>query len=235
MSAIASNLQAVRQRIANAEKAAGRRAGGVRLVAVSKSFSAQAILTAAAAGQRDFGENYVQEALEKIARVKATLAGQGIGALPQWHMIGPIQSNKTQAIAEHFDWVHSIDRLKVAQRLSAQRPDGLAPLQVCLQVNVSAESTKSGVAPEQLSPLAHAVAGLPRLCLRGLMAIPEPDAAPGQPGFALLARLRDELRADGVDCDDLSIGMSADFEAAIAAGATLIRVGTAIFGERHAD
>jgi len=238
MSAITSNLQAVRDRIDSAQKAAGRPVGEVRLVAVSKSFDAEAVLCAMAAGQRDFGENYVQEALQKMAQVKAALSAAGTPFdAPQWHLIGPIQSNKTRAIAEHFDWVHTIDRVKIAQRLSEQRPVNLAPLQVCLQVNVSGEPTKSGVAPEQLASLADAVVGLPRLSLRGLMAIParaSGAATSDRTGFAALRTLCQQLREKGVYCHDLSMGMSADFEAAIMAGATLVRVGTAIFGERDA-
>jgi pyridoxal phosphate enzyme (YggS family) len=188
----------------------------VRLLAVSKSFPAAAIIEAAAAGQRAFGENYLQEAARKIDEVRA--------AAPQlrleWHFIGPIQSNKTRAIAEHFDCVQSIDRLKIAERLSEQRPARLAPLDVLLQVNISGEASKSGVAPEETAALATAVARLPHLRLRGLMAIPEPDSSPERQRTPLagMKRLYDELRAAGHPFDTLSLGMSADLEAAIAAG-----------------
>jgi len=219
-------LQAVRQRIEAAAQAAGRPAQSVRLVAVSKTFSEGAVREAAAAGQRDFGENYVQEGVEKIR----TLADLGL----VWHYIGPIQSNKTRAIAESFDWVHSIDRAKIAARLSQARAPARGELQVCIQVNVSGEATKSGVAPGELAPLARAVAALPRLKLRGLMAVPEPtpDGELQRRRFAQLRELRDRLNQDGFALDTLSMGMSADMEAAIAEGATLVRVGTAIFGER---
>jgi uncharacterized pyridoxal phosphate-containing UPF0001 family protein len=233
------------------------------LVAVAKGFSANAIAAAQRHGQRAFGENYVQEAVEKIAalsglgldsrvetarheknRTSIDARGPSAGvASPEgpllrpleWHFIGPIQSNKTRAIAEHFAWVHSVDRLKIAQRLSAARPAGPAPLQICIQVNIGDESTKSGVAPGRALELAHAVAALPRLQLRGLMAIPAASADPLQQRryFAQLRRLKDEIVAAGIVLDTLSMGMSADLEAAIAEGATLVRVGTAIFGERE--
>jgi len=198
----------------------------VRLLAVSKTFGADAVLEAYAAGQRAFGENYLQEALDKIA----ALAGRGI----EWHFIGPIQSNKTRPIAAHFDWVHTVDRLKIAQRLSEQRPPDLAPLNICLQVNVSGEATKSGCAPEELADLAAACAALPNLRLRGLMAIPEPEADYDKQR-APLARLRalyEQLNAQGYGVDTLSMGMSADLAAAVAEGATIVRVGSAIFGAR---
>ena len=229
MATIDANLQAVKRRIANAAQACGRDPADIGLIAVSKTFSADAVAVARACGQHAFGENYVQEAVEKIA----ALANLGL----QWHLIGPIQSNKTRAIAENFDWVHSVDRLKVAERLSAARPAGPAPLQACIQVNIGAESTKSGVAPGQALELACAVAALPRLKLRGLMAIPPAsgDYSQQRRFFAQLRRIKDEMVAAGVALDTLSMGMSADLEAAIAEGATLVRVGTAIFGERIKD
>lgn len=222
----AARLQAVQTRIARACGEAGRHPATVQLLAVSKTFGAAAVRALAMAGQGAFGENYVQEAVEK----KAALAD-----LPLvWHFIGPIQSNKTRPIAENFAWVHSVDRLKVAERLSAQRPPGLPPLQVCLEVNVSGETSKSGVAPDQLPALADAVARLPALRLRGLMAIPAPtpDAAAQRAALRRVRELFDTLKACGHDLDTLSMGMSADLEAAILEGATIVRVGTALFGER---
>ncbi len=228
MSSIPLNLQAVRQRIESATRAAARPAQSVRLLAVSKTFPPQAVREAAHAGLRDFCENYVQEGVEKIRE----LASLGL----TWHYIGPIQSNKTRAIAEHFDWVHSIDRAKIAARLAQARAPGRAALQVCIQVNVSGEASKSGVAPEEAAQLAKQVAGFPRLKLRGLMAVPEPTADPAlqRRRFAQLRELRDRMNRDGLAMDTLSMGMSADLEAAIAEGATMVRVGTAIFGERKA-
>ncbi|WP_296872192.1 YggS family pyridoxal phosphate-dependent enzyme [Tibeticola sp.] len=226
MTTVAVNLQAVRTRIEQACKAAGRPPDAVRLLAVSKTFGADAVREAAAAGQRDFGENYVTEGVVKIR----ACADLGL----TWHCIGPLQSNKTRPVAEHFDWVHSIDRLKVAERLSAQRPATLPPLQVCIQVNIDGGATKSGVAPQEAAALARAVAALPRLRLRGLMTIPEP-AANAQAALAVHRRTRalfDALVAEGLPLDTLSMGMSADLEAAVAAGSTLVRVGTAIFGGR---
>ena len=213
-------------RIAGAAEAAGRDAAEVRLLAVSKTWPADSVREAAAAGQCAFGENYVQEGAEKVD----ALAGLGL----EWHFIGPLQSNKTRLVANRFVWVHSIDRLKIAERLSAQRDAHLPPLEVCIQVNVSGEASKSGVAPGELPELAHAVAGLPRLRLRGLMAIPEPtsDVALQRARFATLRQLRDQLNADGLALDTLSMGMSDDLEAAIAEGSTMVRVGTAIFGSR---
>ncbi len=227
MDTLTDRLQAVKSRIAAACRTFGRDPRDIVLVAVSKTFAAADIRRAYAAGQRDFGENYVQEALDKMAE----LAGLELA----WHYIGPIQSNKTRAIAARFDWVHSIDRLKVAERLSAQRPADRAPLPVCIQVNVSGEASKSGVAPAALPGLAHALARLPRLQLRGLMAIPEPtpDAALTRRRFERLRELQEALVGDGLDLDTLSMGMSDDLEAAIAAGATMVRVGTAIFGPRR--
>jgi len=228
MATIASRLQQVRLRIAAACTAAGRPAQDVTLLAVSKTCAAPLLREAQAAGQHAFGENYVQEALAKIDQL-ADLSG----AL-QWHLIGPLQGNKTRPVAEHFDWVHSVDRLKLAERLSAQRPPHRQPLQVCLQVNISGEASKSGVAPSELPALALAVARLPGLRLRGLMSIPEPveGAAAQRRPHRALRELLDSLNALGLGLDTLSMGMSADLEAAIAEGATLVRVGTAIFGER---
>ncbi|MDO8787021.1 MAG: YggS family pyridoxal phosphate-dependent enzyme [Sulfuritalea sp.] len=230
MTSIAANLQAVRARIAAACVAAGRRPESVRLLAVSKTWPAASVREAVAAGQRAFGENYVQEAVDKAAQL-ADLAEAGL----EWHFIGPLQSNKTRLVAENFAWVHSVDRLKIAERLAAQRPPGLAPLQVCVQVNVSGEASKSGCSPDQADALAHAVAALSGVCLRGLMAIPEPgeDSRLQRSRFALLRQLRDRLNAEGLRLDTLSMGMSHDLEAAIMEGATLVRVGTAIFGERN--
>jgi pyridoxal phosphate enzyme (YggS family) len=226
MSSITANLQAVRQRIAAAAHAAGRPAESVRLVAVSKTFASEAVRQAAHAGQRDFGENYVTEGVEKIQELRAL----GLN----WHYIGPIQSNKTRLIAEHFDWVHSIDREKIAARLSQARGPEQTELQVCIQVNVSDEVSKSGVSPRDVRTLAEQVSRLPRLKLRGLMAIPEPtsDESLQRARFAQLRELRDELNRAGLALDTLSMGMSADMSAAIAEGATMVRVGTAIFGER---
>jgi pyridoxal phosphate enzyme (YggS family) len=213
-------------RIAGAAVAAGRDPAGVRLLAVSKTWPAESVREAAAAGQRAFGENYVQEG---VAKVEA-LADLGL----EWHFIGPLQSNKTRLVANRFAWVHSIDRLKIAERLAEQRDVHLPPLDVCIQVNVSGEASKSGVAPADLPELARAVASLPRLRLRGLMAIPEPtpDVALQRARFASLRMLRDELNAAGLGLDTLSMGMSDDLEAAIAEGSTMVRVGTAIFGAR---
>ncbi|KAA6123908.1 YggS family pyridoxal phosphate-dependent enzyme [Cupriavidus cauae] len=228
MSVIAANLQTVRRRLAAAELEAGRSAGEVSLLAVSKTFPPGAVRTAFEAGQRAFGENYVQEGLDKIAAL-ASLREQ-----LSWHFIGPLQSNKTRAVAEHFDWVHSVDRLRIAERLSAQRPASMGPLQVCIQVNISGEASKSGVAPADVLALARAIAPLPNLHLRGLMAIPEPadDIAAQRRPFAALRALLAALREDGLAVDTLSMGMSGDLEAAVAEGATIVRVGTAIFGAR---
>ncbi|HNV58561.1 MAG TPA: YggS family pyridoxal phosphate-dependent enzyme [Rhodoferax sp.] len=226
MTTIATNLQGIRARIANACNAAGRPVESVSLLAVSKTFGVDAIMQAHAAGQSAFGENYIQEAVEKITTLRA---------LPlQWHCIGPIQSNKSRLVAEHFDWVHTVDRLKIAQRLSEQRPAHLAPLQVCIQVNIDGGSTKSGVAPGDALELAQAVASLPGLRLRGLMCIP--DIAPTfVAACAVLMKARDlfdHINMRGLSLDTLSMGMSADLEAAIASGSTMVRVGSAIFGQR---
>ncbi|OCT22483.1 YggS family pyridoxal phosphate-dependent enzyme [Pseudomonas putida] len=223
MSTLADNLRAISERIDNAARAAGRDTASVHLLAVSKTKPASAIREIHAAGVRDVGENYLQEALAKLDELRD---------LPLiWHFIGPIQSNKTKAIAEHFDWVHSVDRLKIAQRLSEQRPSGLPALNVCLQVNVSGEDSKSGCTPADLPALAQAVAELPNLRLRGLMAIPEPsdDRAAQEAAFARLRQLQENL---GLGLDTLSMGMSHDLEAAIAQGATWVRIGTALFGAR---
>jgi pyridoxal phosphate enzyme (YggS family) len=224
MATIASNIQQVHRRIAEACAAAQRPVQSVTLLTVSKTFSAEAVREAFAAGARNFGENYVQEGVDKIAAL-ADLRDQ-----IAWHLIGPLQSNKTRVVAEHFDWVHSVDRLKIAERLSEQRPAHLPPLQVCLQVNISDEASKSGVTASEAPALAHAVAALPRLRLRGLMAIPEPGA--GSAAHRALHALMQQLQAEGLALDTLSMGMSADLEAAIAEGSTLVRVGTAIFGAR---
>jgi len=227
MTTISANLQAVRARIAAAAELAGRAVGEVLLLAASKTFPAERIREAVAAGQRAFGENYVQEGLAKIGALDDLTL--------EWHFIGPLQSNKTRPVAEHFDWVHGIERLKIAERLSAARGAGRPPLQVCIQVNVSGEASKSGVSPADTATLAHAVAGLPNLRLRGLMAIPEPtdDLALARRRFAMLRELRDGLNRGGLSLDTLSMGMSDDLEAAILEGATIVRIGTAIFGERH--
>ena len=226
MTTIRDNLQSVCTRIEAACAAAGRAPASVRLLAVSKTFGPEAVREAHAAGQRAFGENYIQEAVEKMAAL------DGLDA--EWHCIGPVQSNKTRLVATHFDWVHSVDRLKVAQRLSEQRPPGLPPLQVCLQVNMDAGPNKAGVEPAQAADLARAVAELPGLKLRGLMSIPEPASDPAvQLAVHREARaLFDALRDSGLELDTLSMGMTADLEAAILAGSTLVRVGTAIFGSR---
>lgn len=226
MSTIAANLQAVRSRIARAARDAGRRPEEITLVAVSKGFPAACVAEAYSAGQRVFGENYAQEAVEKITQ---------LADLPlEWHFIGPIQSNKTRPIAERFQWVHSVERVKIAQRLNDARPAELPPLEVCIQVNVSGEASKHGVAPGEEPALAEAIVRLPRLRLRGLMAIPEPtaDLALQRRRCALLRERKEALAARGFALDTLSMGMSDDLEAAILEGATMVRVGTAIFGHR---
>jgi len=226
MTMIANNLQRIHDRIAQACGKAGRSPDSVTLLAVSKTFGADAVAQAHAAGQAAFGENYIQEAVEKIT---------ALSALPlQWHCIGPIQSNKTRLVAEHFDWVHTVDRLKIAQRLSEQRPAHRPALQVCIQVNVDGGPTKSGVAPDQALALAQAVAALPRLRVRGLMCIPEPapDFVAACAVFARARALFDEMNLAGMGLDTLSMGMSGDLEAAVASGSTMVRVGSAIFGAR---
>jgi pyridoxal phosphate enzyme (YggS family) len=227
---ISARLDQVRQAIAAAARDAARPQESVLLIAVSKTFGPDAIIAAADAGQRAFGENYLQEALDKMTAVRSTRPD----LMLEWHFIGPIQSNKTRPIAENFDWVHAVDREKIAQRLSDQRPAHLLPLQICLQVNVSGEESKSGVSPDELLPLARAVSAMPHLQLRGLMAIPEPTEDPErQRGpFVLLRQLAQQLREAGIETDTLSMGMSADMGAAIAEGATMVRIGTAIFGQR---
>ncbi len=225
---VARHLDEVRQRIAKATADASRDVSSVELLAVSKTFPAADVRAAFDAGQRAFGENYVQEAVAKItelADLRSEIA---------WHFIGPLQSNKTKVVAENFDWVHSIDRLKIAERLNEQRPDGMPLLNVCLQINVSGEESKSGVAPDDALTLARQIVTLPKLRLRGLMAIPEPAATLDEQRapHRRLRELMDALRADGLELDTLSMGMSADIEAAILEGATMVRIGTAIFGAR---
>ena len=227
MTTIASNLQAVRIAIKEASVRSGRREDEVSLLAVSKTFTQGAVRDAYQAGQTRFAESYVQEALDKIS---------ALHDLPiEWHYIGPIQSNKTRAIAEHFSWVHSVDRINIAERLSVQRPAHLPPLQVCLQVNISGEDRKSGVSPDQLSALADAIAKLPGLKLRGLMAIPAPsdDFVAQRLPFSQVHALLKQLNHQGLHLDTLSMGMSHDFAAAIAEGATIVRIGSAIFGNRN--
>lgn len=226
MQDIPTNLKQVTARIRAAELRFGRAPGSVQLLAVSKTQPAEAIRRAHLAGQRRFGESYIQEALAKMAQLE--------GCLLEWHFIGPVQSNKTKQIAAHFDWVHSIDRVKIAERLDAQRPPGLPPLNVCLQVNISDEQTKSGIAPAELPALAAAVASLGRLRLRGLMTIPAPcdDLAQQRRPFHTLRMALESLNAQGLGLDTLSMGMSDDLEAAVAEGATIVRIGTAVFGER---
>lgn len=226
MTTIASALQAVKGRIATSAQQAGRMQQAIRLLAVSKTFPAEAVREAFHAGQTAFGESYVQEALAKI---------EALRALPlEWHFIGPLQSNKTRQVAEHFAWVHSVDREKIADRLSAARPGIMPPLHVCIEVNVSGEASKGGVAPRQVESLAAHVRGLPRLRLRGLMAIPAPaaDITLQRQQFRLLRELLADLNGKNFQLDTLSMGMSDDLEAAIAEGATIVRVGSAIFGAR---
>ena len=226
MTSIAVQLQAVRARIGAACLAAGRDPRDVALLAVSKSFGPEAVRQAHGAGQTAFGENYLQEAVGKMAV---------LADLPlQWHCIGPIQSNKTRLVAEHFDWAQTVDRLKIAERLQEQRPPHLAPLQVCIQVNIDGGATKSGVAPDEVMGLALAVARLPRLRLRGLMCIPEPqpDFESMKTTFLRARALYDSVRGAGLPLDTLSMGMSADLEAAVHAGSTMVRIGSALFGAR---
>ena len=223
--AISDSLQALKSRIAAACVATGRPPDAVRLLVVSKTFPAAAVREAFAAGVRAFGENYVQEGLAKVAEL-GDLRRQ-----IEWHLIGPLQSNKTRPVAEQFDWVHSVDRLKVAERLSEQRPAALPPLNICLQINVSGEASKSGLAADEAAELARQVAALPRLKLRGLMAVPEPGPGARAQHQAMAALFHD-LQAQGLPLDTLSLGMSADLEEAIAAGSTMVRVGTAVFGAR---
>ena len=222
MRSIDDNLQAVLHRIARAAAAAGRDPGGVTLLAVSKTHSAALIEQALAAGQRAFGENYVQEAIEKMD----ALAGKAI----EWHLVGPLQSNKTRPVASRFDWVHSVENEKIARRLSEQRPAGLAPLNVLIQVNVSGEASRGGVAAEKVFSLSESINSLPRLRLRGLMAIPKAGADRAR--YRELKSLYETLKG-GLQFDTLSVGMSDDLELAVAEGATMVRIGTAIFGERQ--
>ena len=231
MSIISVNLQAVEQTIATAIQATNRPLSAVQLLAVSKTFPFEAVLEAMQAGQRAFGENYVQEGVDKIAAVAAAAPDVPL----EWHFIGPIQSNKTRPIAENFAWVHAIDRLKIAQRLSGQRPAGLPPLNVCLQVNISGEDSKSGTAAAEVFSLAKVIDGLPRLSLRGLMCVPAPAATieERRKPFAALKQLFDQLKNDYPTLDTLSMGMSADLDAAILEGATIVRIGTDIFGARR--
>jgi pyridoxal phosphate enzyme (YggS family) len=228
MATISSNLQQVTARINQVCSRLGRSPDSVTLLAVSKTFPAETVREAFEAGLRQFGENYVQEAVDKIAELA------GLRSQITWHLIGPLQSNKTRVVAEHFDWVHTVDRLKIAQRLSEQRPAHLPPLQVCVQVNTSGEASKSGVAPEEALALARAVAALPQLQLRGVMALPAPSDDPLVQGQALRAVrvVFDHLKSEGLPLDTLSMGMSADLEAALEQGANLVRVGTALFGHR---
>lgn len=232
MTTIEANLQQVRERIARSCQRAGRDARDVTLLAVSKTFDADAVRQAQAAGQRVFGENYVQEGVEKIQVLRSDDPSNPL----EWHCIGPLQSNKSRLVAEHFDWVQSVDRLKIAQRLSEQRPERLAPLQVCIQVNVDGGANKSGVAPGELLALAQGVVGLPRLRLRGLMSVPEPVVGfeAQRDVFLQVKALFDDLNARGFSLDTLSLGMSDDLDAAVAAGSTMVRVGRAIFGSRPA-
>ncbi len=227
---IAKNLEQVKASIAEAATLAGRSPSSVALLAVSKTFRPDAVINAADAGQQAFGENYLQEALDKQKAVQSMRPDLAL----EWHFIGPIQSNKTRPVAEHFSWAHAVDREKIARRLSEQRPTGLPPLNICLQVNVSGEASKSGVAPDELPALAQAVATLPNLILRGLMAIPEPanDYESQRKPFALLRELQQQLAEMGIVTDTLSMGMTTDMQAAIAEGATIVRIGTAIFGRR---
>ncbi len=231
MSVISQNLQVVRNNICVAAKDAERNPDDVSLLAVSKTWDAQAVLEAVRAGQRAFGESYDQEAISKIKAVQAAEPDLKL----EWHFIGPVQSNKTRSIAEHFDWVHSVDRERIAKRLSDQRPSQRPPLNVCIQVNISGEVSKSGVPMEEALTLAQTITSLPHLRLRGLMAIPEPEADPGKQraAFAKLKALFDAMRQKGIEMDVLSMGMTDDMAAAIAEGATIVRVGTAIFGQRE--
>jgi len=234
MATIAGNLQGVKSRIHAAVARAGRAPDSVRLLAVSKTHPAALVAEAYAAGQTAFGENYVQEAIEKMEALAQRLGADAARRL-EWHLIGPLQSNKTRFVAERFAWVHTLERERIARRLSEQRPPDMSPLKVLIQVNVSGEASKSGVGPQEVTALARAVAAMPRLELRGLMAIPEPadDPAIQRARFRPLRELYEQLKRDGFALDTLSMGMSGDLEAAIAEGATLVRVGTAIFGARE--
>lgn len=234
MTTIAENLLRTQSRMAHACEAAQRPAGSVALLAVSKTFGADAVREAALAGQRAFGENYIQEGVDKIVQLRAMADVPP----PIWHCIGPIQSNKTRLVAEYFDWVHTVDRLKIAQRLSDQRPAGLPPLQICLQVNVDGGETKSGCSPQDALALAQAIAALPRLQLRGVMSIPDPQPTPAamlavhQKVAAVFAQIGDHHTPGLEHFDTLSLGMTDDLELAVQAGSTLVRVGSGIFGRR---
>lgn len=230
MSLISDNLQAVRADLAADALNAGRDPQHINLLAVSKTFGADAVVDAVRAGQHCFGENYLQEALDKMQAVHALLPDVTL----EWHFIGPIQSNKTRQIAENFSWVHSVDREKIAARLSEQRPEGMPPLNVCLQVNISAEASKSGVLPSDALPLAKRIANLKGLHLRGLMAVPEASEDPlvQRAAFSRLRELKQQIEAQGIPLDTLSMGMSGDMNAAIAEGSTMVRIGSAIFGKR---
>ena len=223
-------LERVRGELAAAERAAGRPVGSVRLIVVGKTFPIEACEEAYACGQRSFGENYVQEGVEKIVHFRAAHSEDP----GEWHFIGPLQANKTRLVAEHFDWVQSVDRLRIASRLSAQRPESMPPLNILIEVNIDGEDTKSGVAPEEVAAFAHEVAAYPRLRLRGLMAIPAPagDSESRRRPLAAMRRLFEQLRAKHPDMDTLSMGMSADMDEAVAEGATMVRVGRAVFGPR---
>lgn len=230
MTSLQENLHMVQQRIATQCAASGRDPQSVQLLAVSKTFALSAVLEAHQVGQQHFGENYIQEGVEKISACRAR---PDCGDLV-WHCIGPIQSNKTRLVATHFDWVHTVDRLKIAQRLSEQRPPDMPPLQICIQVNIDGGVNKAGIAPAEVLELGRQVAALPRLRLRGLMTIPEPapDYAHALAVHQSAKNLWDQLRAAGLEMDTLSMGMSADLEAALAAGSTMVRVGSALFGSR---
>jgi pyridoxal phosphate enzyme (YggS family) len=235
MSSITENLQAVHKIIAHDAARFGRNPTEIALLAVSKTFDAEAVIEAWDAGQRCFGENYAQEGLDKVAKVASLLASEEIAQRPEWHFIGPLQSNKTRQIAEQFAWVHTVDREKIASRLSEQRPKALGKLMVCIQVNISGEANKSGVNPVDAIVLAKHIVSLPNLKLRGLMAVPEvsTDFMAQCQVFRRLAALKGEIQAQGIDLDTLSMGMSADMSAAIAEGSTMLRVGSAIFGKRN--
>lgn len=234
MSSIPNNLQVLHDAIADAAHRYGRNPTEIALLAVSKTFSADEVAQALQVGQKSFGENYLQEALDKMQQVEQRRLASACALIPEWHFIGPIQSNKTRPIAEHFSWVHSVDREKIAQRLSEQRPEALGDLQICLQVNISGEASKSGVHPTQLLALAQQVHALPRLRLRGLMAVPEAsaDKQVQRAAFQALAQLGQTLIQNNIAIDTLSMGMSGDMEAAIAEGSTMLRIGSAIFGKR---
>ena len=235
MSLISINLQAVRQQIVQAAQSADRSFTEIQLLAVSKNFSSDAVFLAVQAGQTAFGENYVQEAIEKIAAIELLVTKNMPETKLEWHFIGPIQSNKTRPIAEHFTWVHSIDRIKIAERLSAQRPRHLPPLNICLQINISENEAKNGLHISQTTSLAHQIKTLPNLRLRGLMAIPEPtDSIELQrSSYRQIKIMQEQLNQQGFNLDTLSMGMSGDMDAAILEGSTIVRVGTAIFGKRN--